>query len=544
MIDEFQDTNVAQYAIARKIAEGYNNLAVVGDPDQSIYSWRNAKVGNILSFERDFPTAKRITLEESYRSTRTILDVAQNVIAANSQRVEKDLWTNNALGTPIVVREEYKEEDEAQYVIREVHRLTRAEGFALGDVAVMYRVNAQSRALEEACLRFGVAYQVVGGQKFYQRQEIKDLAAYLRLVSNPHDDVALERVINVPARGIGRRTLDHLTRSARDRGTSMYAAIESTGDSGVGPFPPRSAQALTRFRDLIGGLTDESRALDIVELIDLVMERTGYRQHLESTERGEDRLDNVQEFRGSAREFTHLGVEEALTAFLEGVSLVSDVDSFEEQPDAITLITLHQSKGLEFPVVFIVGMEEGLMPHSRSMGTPDEIEEERRLCYVGVTRAQKRLYLLRAFRRGFWGGSGPSDPSRFLEDIPRDLIEGATPSEAPKKPAAQAAAPSARPARRRPAANGSSEARPAVARAHRRVRDRRESEPAAPTAAYTTGDKVRHPAFGDGIVMSCTPSGRRLPAYGGVQGGAWRQAAAAGFRAAGEDWIRAVQMRG
>ena len=509
MIDEFQDTNVAQYAIARKIAEGYNNLAVVGDPDQSIYSWRNAKVGNILSFERDFPTAKRITLEESYRSTRTILDVAQNVIAANSQRVEKDLWTNNALGAQIVVREEYKEEDEAQYVIREVHRLTRAEGFALGDVAVMYRVNAQSRALEEACLRFGVAYQVVGGQKFYQRQEIKDLAAYLRLVSNPHDDVALERVINVPTRGIGRRTLDHLTRSARDRGTSMYAAIESMSEPSGGPFPLRSAQALTRFRDLIGGLTEESRALDIVELIDLVMERTGYRQHLESTERGEDRLDNVQEFRSSAREYTHLGVEEALTAFLEGVSLVSDVDSFEEQPDVITLITLHQSKGLEFPVVFMVGMEEGLLPHSRSMDTPEEIEEERRLCYVGVTRAQKRLYLLRAFRRGFWGGSGPSDPSRFLEDIPRDLIEGATPSEAPKKPAAQAAAPSARPerpARRRPAANGSSEARPAVGRARRRVRDRHEAEPAAPTAAYATGDKVRHPAFGDGIVMSCTPS--------------------------------------
>ena len=510
MIDEFQDTNVAQYAIARKIAEGSNNLAVVGDPDQSIYSWRNAKVGNILSFERDFPTAKRITLEESYRSTRTILDVAQNVIAANSQRVEKGLWTNNALGVPIVVREEYKEEDEAQYVIREVHRLTRAEGFALGDVAVMYRVNAQSRALEEACLRFGVAYQVVGGQKFYQRQEIKDLAHYLRLVSNPHDDVALERVINVPARGIGRRTLDHLTRAARDRGTSMYAAIESTSDSGTGPFPPRSAQALTRFRDLIGGLTEESRTLDIVELIDLVMERTGYRQHLESTERGEERMDNVQEFRGSAREYTHLGVEEALTAFLEGVSLVSDIDSFEEQPDALTLITLHQSKGLEFPVVFIVGMEEGLMPHSRSMGTPEEIEEERRLCYVGVTRAQKRLYLLRAFRRGFWGGSGPSDPSRFLEDIPRDLIEGATPSEAPKKPAAQAAAPSARPerpARRRPASNGGGEAKPAVARARRRVRDRHGAEPAAPTPAYATGDKVRHPAFGDGIVMSCTPSG-------------------------------------
>ena len=515
MIDEFQDTNVAQYAIARRIAEGSNNLAVVGDPDQSIYSWRNAKVGNILSFERDFPTAKRITLEESYRSTRTILDVAQNVIAANSQRVEKGLWTNNALGAQIVVREEYKEEDEAQYVIREVHRLTSAEGFALGDVAVMYRVNAQSRALEEACRRFGVAYQIVGGQKFYQRREIKDVAAYLRLVSNPHDDVALERVINVPARGIGQRTVDNLTRAARDRGTSMYAAIESMGESGGGPFPlrPAQAQALTRFRDMIGGLTEESRTLDLVELIDAVMEQTGYKRYLEesaeTSERAEDRMDNIQEFRGSAREYTHLGVDEALTAFLEGVSLVSDVDSFEEQPDAITLITLHQSKGLEFPVVFIVGMEEGLMPHSRSMGTPEEIEEERRLCYVGVTRAQKRLYLLRAFRRGFWGGSGPSDPSRFLEDIPRDLIEGATPSEAPKKPAAQAAAPSAgpeRPARRRPAAHGSSEARPAVARARRRVRDRHEAEPAAPTAAYATGDKVRHPAFGDGIVMSCTPS--------------------------------------
>ena len=515
MIDEFQDTNVAQYAIARKIAEGSNNLAVVGDPDQSIYSWRNAKVGNILSFQDDFPTAKLITLEESYRSTRTILDVAQNVIAANSQRLERNLRTQNALGAQIVVREEYNEEDEAQYVVREVYRLSRAEGFALGDIAVMYRVNAQSRALEEACRRFGVAYQIVGGQKFYQRREIKDVAAYLRLVSNPHDDVALERVINVPTRGIGRRTVDNLTRAARDRGASMYAAIESMGESGGGPFPlrPAQAQALTRFRELIGRLTEESRTLDLVELIDAVVEQTGYKRHIEesaeTSDRGDERLDNIQEFRGSAREFTHLGVQDALTAFLEGVSLVSDVDSFEEQPDALTLITLHQSKGLEFPVVFMVGMEEGLLPHSRSMGSPDEIEEERRLCYVGVTRAQKKLYLLRAFRRGFWGGSGPSDPSRFLEDIPRDLIEGATPSEAPEKPSAQAAAPSARPerpARRRPAANGGGEARPAVERARRRVRGRREAEPTAPAAAYATGDKVRHPAFGDGIVMSCTPS--------------------------------------
>ncbi len=512
MIDEFQDTNVAQYAIARSIAKRHNNLVVVGDPDQSIYSWRNARVGNILSFQQDFPTAKVITLDESYRSTSTILDAATKVISPNSQRIERSLWTNNGVGSPIVVREEYNEEDEAQYVVREVYRLSRAEGFALGDIAVMYRVNAQSRALEEACRRFGVAYQIVGGIKFYQRREIKDVAAYLRLVSNPHDDVALDRVINVPTRGIGQRTVDNLTRAARDRGSSMYAAIESLSEPGGGPFSlrPAQAQALTRFRELIGRLNEESRTLDLVELIDAVLEQTGYRRHIEESaetkERGEERLDNVQEFRGSAREFTHLGIEEALTAFLEGVSLVSDVDSFEDQPDALTLITLHQSKGLEFPVVFMVGMEEGLLPHSRSMDTPEEIEEERRLCYVGVTRAQKRLYLLRAFRRGFWGGSGPSDPSRFLEDIPRKLIEGATPSEAPEKPAAQTVAPPARPARRRPATNGGGEARPAVERARRRVRGRREAEPAAPAAAYATGDKVRHPAFGDGIVMSCTPS--------------------------------------
>ena len=523
LIDEFQDTNVAQYAIARKIAERHNNLAVVGDPDQSIYSWRNADIRNILSFRRDFPTAQVIALEENYRSTSTILDAALKLISPNSQRIERSLWTNNGTGSPIVVREEYNEEDEAQYVVREVHRLTRAEGYALGDIAVMYRVNAQSRALEEACRRYGVAYQIVGGQKFYERREIKDVAAYLRLVSNPHDDVALSRVINVPTRGIGQRTVDNLLRAARDRGTSMYAAIESMGETGGGPFPlrPAQAQALTRFRELIGRLTEESRSLDLVDLIDAVMEQTGYRRYVEESaetgERAEDRLDNLQEFRGAAREFTNLSIEEALTAFLEDISLVSDVDSFEEQPDAITLITLHQSKGLEFPVVFMVGMEEGLLPHSRSMDTPEEIEEERRLCYVGVTRAQKRLYLLRAFRRGFWGGSGPSDPSRFLEDIPRGLIEGAAQSairstssgqgsgQAPAHPPDRSAASSGgRTARPRPASNGAGEARPAVERARRRRRERREASPAAP--AYAAGDKVRHPAFGDGIVMSCAPA--------------------------------------
>ncbi|MCI0441119.1 MAG: UvrD-helicase domain-containing protein, partial [Chloroflexi bacterium] len=391
MIDEFQDTNIAQYAIARQVARSYQNLCVVGDPDQSIYSWRNADIRNILSFQDDFPQAKIIALEENYRSTQTILDAAKNLIRSNVQRVEKDLWTKNGTGVPIVVAEGYNEEEEAQFVLKELQNLVTGRGaggrrYKLGDIAVMYRVNAQSRALEESCLRYGVPYQVVGGMKFYQRQEVKDISAYLRLVANPHDDVSLARVINVPARGIGQRTLDDLTRLARDMQTSMFDAIGiiAQGQSG---FAPRSAQALVNFQQLINGLIEESKSRSLPELIDIVAQRSGYKDYLEGeTDRGEERTENIQEFRNSAQDYLHFGAD-ALTAFLENVSLVSDVDSFEERPDALTLITLHQAKGLEFPVVFIVGMEEGLLPHSRSLDDPGELEEERRLCYVGVTRA-------------------------------------------------------------------------------------------------------------------------------------------------------------
>ena len=515
MIDEFQDTNVAQYAIARQLSQKYRNLCVVGDPDQSIYSWRNADIRNILSFQDDYPEAKVIALEESYRSTQTILDAARELIAANTQRVEKELWTGNQPGVPIVVGEGYNEQEEAQIVIKEISDLSRDEKYSLGDMAVMYRVNAQSRALEEACLRYGIPYQVIGGLKFYQRQEVKDLTAYLRLVANPTDDVGLTRIVNVPSRGIGRRTLDELTRAARDADVSMYTAIELLADArdqaeqASKPLAPRAVRALTDFKNLIDGLASESETLDLLELIDLTLERSGYKRYLqEEAERGEERWDNIQEFRATARDYLHLGVRDALTAFLENVSLVSDVDSLEDKADAITLITLHQAKGLEFPVVFIVGMEEGILPHSRSIDDPSELEEERRLCYVGITRAKERLYLLRAFRRGFRGGSEPGVPSRFLADIPPKLIlarrdgasmgrtaTGWSPASSPGAAGAGRETSDVIPMRRK-SGNGRPEERGGT------------GEAASPVvAALTTGDKVRHATFGDGIVMSCVPSG-------------------------------------
>ena len=527
MIDEFQDTNIAQYAIAKQLAQGYHNICVVGDPDQSIYTWRNADIRNILSFQSDFPTSKTIALEENYRSTQTILDAAKSLISTNTQRVEKDLFTKNGQGVPIVVHEGYNESEEAQFVVKEIQSLTRGSKakYKLGDIAVMYRVNAQSRALEEACLRYGVPYQVVGGMKFYQRQEVKDIACYLRLIANPNDDVSLARVINVPTRGIGQRTIDELTRVARNSGISMFAAIDSIAGGEAldqnpitNPFTSRATRALTDFRDLIKGLVAEREKSDLIDLINSALESTGYQRYLlDSEDRGEERLENLHEFRASARNFLHLGKEESLTAFLESLALVADVDSFEEKTDALTLITLHQAKGLEFPIVFMVGMEEGLLPHMRSLDDPTQLEEERRLCYVGITRAKERLYFLRAFRRGFRGGSEPSIPSRFLMDIPQALITAPVQKPAPQAATARKASPGWSPgaSRRssiRPAASSTTPRR-VVAKPNtsveRIVRGHKNPERPKQTATshFATGDKVRHGTFGEGIVMDTKPSG-------------------------------------
>ena len=494
MVDEFQDTNVVQYAIARKISEEHRNLCVVGDPDQSIYSWRNADIRNILSFKHDYPEARVIALEENYRSTQTVLDAAQALISSNEQRVEKELWTSNGRGEPIVIGEGYNEAEEARMAVGELERLVEDEGYRLGDAAIMYRVNAQSRAFEEACLRYGVPYQLVGSVRFYQRQEIKDVTAYLRLVANPHDDAGFARVVNVPARGIGQRTVDELTRLARDTGTSLFAAVGAIEGDAAASFATGPMRALTRFREMIEGLAGDSADLDLVEIVDEVLERTGYKRFVQGQdERAEERWENIMELRSSAKDFLTLGRgRDALSAFLESVALVSDTDNLEDAADAVTLITLHQAKGLEFRAVFMVGMEDGLLPHIRSLEDEAEMEEERRLAYVGVTRAKERLYLLRAFRRGFRGMSGPSLPSRFLADIPRRLVA----REPRRAPTSAAAA-------------GRSRKRPAAA--HEAGGGRLPLETAAsgtPDAKphLDTGDKVRHAKFGEGIVTGAKPT--------------------------------------
>ncbi len=481
LVDEFQDTNIAQYNIAKQIGETNRNICAVGDPDQSIYSWRNADIRNILSFQKDFPETRVITLDENYRSSQTILDAATGLISSNQSRLEKDLWTRNGVGVPIVVYEGYDDTEEAGFAVKEVAALLRQGNYNPRDIAVMYRVNAQSRALEEACLREGLPYQIIGGQRFYNRQEIRDLIGYLRLIANPNDNAGLQRVINVPQRSIGQRTVDEVVRVARDGSVSMMLAIDAILAGDAGRLAARSVKALRRFRELIDTLVEGAQHLDITGVIDLVMDRTGYGIYLEELERGEDRLENVLAFRDAAAEYLHLGMQDALMEFLERVSLVSDVDSYEDKADLITLITLHQAKGLEFPVVFIAGMEEGLLPHIRSLDDEDELEEERRLCYVGVTRARDRLYLLRAFRRGFRGGFERRVPSRFLAEIPQKLLVPA-----------ESAAPKVR--RKKPDTIPSPE------------ESRVGSENAAPEPSFTTGDKVLHAKFGEGIVVNSRPS--------------------------------------
>ncbi len=481
LIDEFQDTNVVQYALARLLAGEYKNICVVGDADQSIYAWRHADIRNILSFQSDFPDARTVTLEQNYRSTSTIIEAAKNVISTNSMRLANDVWSLVEGGPLVVLHEAYDQDEEAQFVMSEVGRLGRENGVTPGGCAVMYRVNAQSRALEEACLRYGMKYRLVGGVRFYQRREVKDIIAYLRVINNPSDEVSLVRVINVPLRGIGQRSIDELRRWARSHDIPLFTAMQrllAEPPSGH-PLAPRLAKLATGFIQLIEGLVEDSRRLDVVELIDAVLDRTGYQRYLfDRVERAEERWENVMELRNTAREFRLDEPPNGLMDLLERLALVADVDSYEESLDALTLITLHQAKGLEFPAVFMVGMEEGLLPHVRSLDTPEELEEERRLCYVGMTRCKEYLYMLRAFRRGFTRYGGPSRPSRFLYEIPGHLV--AAPAQGTHRRSSWA------------------DWQPSV-----------EKEAAAPEPtlpSLKTGNKVRHPTFGDGMVISCIPS--------------------------------------
>jgi len=424
LVDEFQDTNMAQYEWLKLLSEEHRNLFVVGDEDQSIYRFRGADFRNIQRFRDDYPEARVILLEQNYRSTQTILDAAKSVIALNVHRTPKELYTHKGRGLPITVFEAYNEQEEGQYVVDEIQRLVAQGLCRLSDCAVMYRTNAQSRSIEDAFVWRGIPYKLVGATRFYERREIKDVLAYLRLIHNPSDNVSLTRIINVPPRGIGSKTIAQLETQAREMGGALYDALQGV-KSAESSLPSRARSALLGFTAMLEDLIAASKKLDLLALLDFVLSRTGYADYVQDgTEEGRDRWANIMELRTVAREYLELPAEMALTAFLEEVALVSDVDNLDEQVDAPILLTLHMAKGLEFPVVFIVGMEEGIFPHSRSMDDPDQLEEERRLCYVGITRAKERLYLVHAFRRTLFGQSELGQPSRFIRDIPAHLMKG------------------------------------------------------------------------------------------------------------------------
>jgi DNA helicase-2/ATP-dependent DNA helicase PcrA len=476
LVDEFQDTNLTQYELVKQLDGKYRNICAVGDPDQSIYSWRFADLRNILSFEKDYPEARVILLEQNYRSTKVILEAASGIISASQQRKPKNLWTDNEAGEPATVVETYTEQEEAQFVVSEVERLTGEGKYSLGDCAVMYRTNAQSRVLEESFIRYGVPYKLVAATRFYERREIKDIIAYLRVVQNSNDTVSLLRIINVPGRGIGQQTLAKLTGWARSCGISAYEALRGLLREEQQPFAPNIVRALSHFMNLIEGFIESSYRLNLVDLFDLIIKGTGYNEYLMDGPDGEERWENVLELHSVAQQYRGLKPRDGLAAFLEGVALVSDVDSLNGNVDAVTLITLHQAKGLEFPVVFIVGMEEGVLPHIRSFDDPEQMEEERRLCYVGVTRAKQRVYLVHAFRRSLMGSSTVNGPSRFLEDIPRNLMT-----------------------------SGNSWQKEGLT-----VSSVYSWDTTAPASSFMVpglkvGDRVRHDAFGSGVVVSFQP---------------------------------------
>ena len=521
MVDEFQDTNIAQYEIVKLLTKESRNLCVVGDEDQSIYSWRSADIRNILNFENDFPDLKVVVLEQNYRSTGTILQVARAVISPNKARKEKNLWTHNEQGIPVTVHEAYNEQDEALYVLREIERLHKAQRVPFSDIGILYRTNAQSRAIEDAFVRAGMPYRLVGGIRFYERKEVKDVLAFLRLIHNPFDTVSLQRVINLPPRGIGQKTVQELLRWAAAEDISPYDALVRIANlraddsrdplAAQAPLGVRARELLGAFADIVEPIRRDKDTRSVPEMLERILEASGYEHYLkDGTEEGDERWANVQELLAKAQSYDQLAPESALSAFLEDVSLVQDVDQLDESGavgDAVTLITLHAAKGLEFPYVFLVGIEEGVLPHQRSIEDPRQLEEERRLFYVGITRAMRGLYLVRAFRRAIFGSSSTTAPSRFLLDVPPSLalvthaqgagrVSGGLPAWASRR---EERIPMSRQQARELAARAFRQATPESQSSQPRAP--RQPRPAAePT--YRAGDKVRHPTFGVGIVVA------------------------------------------
>jgi DNA helicase-2/ATP-dependent DNA helicase PcrA len=507
LVDEWQDTNMAQYELVKLLAGERANLFVVGDEDQSIYRFRGADYRNVARFREDYPQARVILLERNYRSTQTILDLANAVIARNMHRHPKRLYTEKGSGPQIRVVEAYDEQEEGDMIVSEIQRLVARDEAQLGDFAVMYRTNAQSRPIEDAFVRRGMPYKLVGATRFYERREIKDVMAYLRLIHNPYDSVGLLRIINVPTRGIGQKTLSTLEGWAAKMGVPLYAALQILAEAEGAeaetgshhPFSTRATGALLSFTAIIEELSRARQAMNLLELLDLLLGRTGYAAYVQDgTDEGQIRWENILELRTVARDYAGLAPDVALTTFLEEVALVSDVDNLDEKMDAPTLLTLHAAKGLEFPVVLIAGMEEGLFPHSRSMDDPEQMDEERRLCYVGVTRAKERLYLLYTFRRTLYGENEVREPSRFLADVPEGLVAGPAGKPAARQQGLGLGAgrflgrtrTTTRPfsPTMRPGADAANRPQPAVQR-------------------FQTGDEVEHTIFGKGVVIDSKVSG-------------------------------------
>ena len=423
MIDEYQDTNRTQYLLTRYLAGDEGNLCVVGDADQSIYGWRGADIRNILDFEKDYPKAQLLKLEQNYRSTTVILDAANAVIENNTGRKPKKLWTKNPVGAAITYYNAMDERDEARFVVEQAQQLIRSGRFTYGDMAVLYRVNTQSRVFEEMLIKSGISYSMVGGVKFYDRKEIRDVMAYLKLLYNPYDALSLLRIINVPKRSIGQTTVNKLQDHANAQGVSLFEVI--TNAAAVPGLSPRFIAKLEEMSGVLFDLMAEVDMVPLEQLIDDVMHKTGYLEELlaERTPQSESRAENLKELISVAQDFLKdEGEEKTLARFLEHVALVSDIDDAQLDNDKFTLMTLHSAKGLEFPVVFLAGMEEGLFPHARSWMDDEEMEEERRLCYVGITRAKQLLYLTGAKTRTIYGRTDYSEPSRFLEEIPDKLV--------------------------------------------------------------------------------------------------------------------------
>ncbi|MGE6489144.1 DNA helicase PcrA [Paenisporosarcina sp. NPDC076898] len=491
-VDEYQDTNKAQYELVQMLAKKFNNLCVVGDSDQSIYRWRGADIQNIMSFEKDYPNAKVIMLEQNYRSTKRILKAANDVIQNNTGRYPKELRTDNGSGEAINVYKAYDEQQEAQFVVKTIQELMEKDNRRLDDFAILYRTNAQSRVMEEVLVKSNITYTIVGGTKFYDRKEIKDLLSYLRLIANNEDDLALARIINEPKRNIGATSFERMARFAIEQDRSIFDALREVDFMGL---PARAANEAAKFHQMMDGFSQMQEFLSVTELVEQVLDKTGYRNMLrnEKTIESESRLENIEEFLSVTKAFEERSEDKTLVSFLTDLALISDLDKLDNDEDVskgkVVLMTMHAAKGLEFPVVFIIGMEENVFPHSRSIGDNDEMEEERRLAYVGITRAEQRLYLTCAQSRTLFGRSGYNNPSRFIAEISEDILEHVTLKQS--------------------AGTGRSHTtRRAVANTTRLAVERPAYKASGgDKLGWNTGDKAVHKKWGEGTVVSVRGEG-------------------------------------